>query len=404
MPDERSGSTPKPGPAHFPIAHVHWTLPPVTGGVETYLAEFTRELATRGHPVTLFTGKGELNGWRQVNTVRLELLDLDCYASRRAQASDEDLADELAEAIGAELLRRGINVVHGHNLHHFTPVPALALDRLHKPLGLRLHHTYHSFWEQKSGNRSGVADDAQPIDPAVTCRAWPGQHVVSRYLSRRCDSELDIRTVHTYLGVAGDRYDQVVERPADTSDQVILLPARLVPEKGAVLAVTALRQLRDEGHAVRLMLTTPNQTVDWDNESEDFRAQIQDLVVRLELIPYVDFRAARFDEMPGLYAQSDIVIYPSVYPEPLGIAPLEAAAAGRPVIVTRIGGLPETVVDGVTGYVVPPLDRTALTDSLRTLLKDRALARRMGEAGRAHVLENFALDAHVDRMVELYRA
>jgi glycosyltransferase involved in cell wall biosynthesis len=393
MPGERprNGSD----PAAFPIAHVHWALPPVTGGVETYLAEFTRALAGRGHPVTLFAGSGELNGWARVETVPLDLLDLEHYSGERSAAENERLAEELAEAMGKELERRNIQVVHGHNLHYFSPIPALALERLREPLGLRLHHTYHSLWKQEGPDR--------PDDPLRTCQSWPGQHTVSRYLRGECERDLGVRSTHDSLGVAEDRYAEVPALAESVAEQVILLPARLVPEKGTILALQALRVLRDEGFSVRLVLTKPDQMVDWDHEGEQYMAEVQRSITEMKLRQHVGFCSVQHDEMPQLYATADVVIYPSIYPEPLGIAVLEAAAAGRPTIVTRIGGLKETVVDGETGFVVPPGDLRALTDRLRGLLSDRALARRMGAAGRARVLAEFGLSAHVDRMLERYR-
>jgi hypothetical protein len=72
----------------FPVAHVHWTLPPVADGVETHLAEFTRLLAARGHPVTIFTGKASLEHTPGVQTVRTEYLDLDRYSSGPPQDMD----------------------------------------------------------------------------------------------------------------------------------------------------------------------------------------------------------------------------------------------------------------------------------------------------------------------------
>ncbi len=204
-------------------------------------------------------------------------------------------------------------------------------------------------------------------------------------------------------GGGADRYDAAGPPRTDPRTQVILLPARLVREKGADLAVDMLHVLRRDGLDARLILTTPEQTVDWENKSAKFRKEIDELIADRGLRDHVEFRSVRFEEMPRLYAESDIVIYPSVYPEPLGIAPLEAAAAGRPVVVTDMGGLQETVIPEVTGYLIPPGDLEALTDRVRTLLIDRELAHRMGEAGRRFVRESFALEHYVGHMVELYR-
>lgn len=165
-----------------------------------------------------------------------------------------------------------------------------------------------------------------------------------------------------------------------------------------------LRHLRDEGLRARLVLTGPDQTVDWENESQTFSQKVKETIADLDLTQYVNFRSVGFREMPQLYALANVVIYPSTYPEPLGLAPLEAAAAGRPVVVTRTGGLPETVRHGLTGYIVPPGDLEALTKRVRTLLTHPRRARRMGQAGRALVRRRFALDRYVDQMVELYAA
>ncbi len=346
----------------FPVAHVHWTLPPVAGGVETHLAEFARLLAARGHPVTIFTGKGGLEDIPGVRTVHTDYLDLDRYTTSPPKDVLKEFADGFAAKLRAELERLGTMVVHGHNLHHFTPVPAMALV----PCRTR--------WA------SGC------ITPITACSA------------------LNLSTTHTQPGVPHDRYDAVGPPRADRRTQVILLPARLVREKGADLAVEMLHVLRGEGLAARLILTTPDQTVDWEKTSAEFREEIDELVADRGLRDHVEFRGVRFEQMPRLYAESDIVIYPSVYPEPLGIAPLEAAAAGRPVIVTDTGGLRETVKHEVTGYVIPPGDREALTDRVRTLLIDRDLAHGMGEAGKQFVRESFALEHYVGRMIELYRS
>jgi len=374
------------------VAHIHWTLPPVAGGVETHLADVSRLLAARGHRVVFFTGKGALERYPLESTEHSDLLDLDTYAGRSMEPDEQqELAEELADVLRERLTRLDIGIVHGHNLHHFSPVPALALQRLEKELGLLVFHTYHSLWDDQ-------------LDIAEQCRDWPGQHAVSEYLSRECASLLPIRPSAVYLGVAEDRFRHIEPLNAESPDErVILLPARLSPEKGADTAVKLLRRVRAEGFAVRLVLTAPDEIVDWDHASAPFKRELGRLISEYGLDDYVEFVSVTIDEMPKLYARADIVIYLSTYPEPLGLAPLEAAAAARPVVVTRTGGLPETVLEGETGFVVPPGDLDTLTDRVRFLLTHPVRARDMGIRGRSRVRRKFALDTYVDRMVELYR-
>ncbi|MCA1691728.1 MAG: glycosyltransferase, partial [Actinobacteria bacterium] len=89
--------------------------------------------------------------------------------------------------------------------------------------------------------------------------------------------------------------------------------------------------------------------------------------------------------------------------ELLGLTVLEAMASGTPVVASRLGGLPEVVVDGVTGFLVEPGEVDQLQDRLRLLLADPGLARRLGENGRDLVLRQFTWEACAERCLAAYR-
>jgi phosphatidylinositol alpha-1,6-mannosyltransferase len=88
-------------------------------------------------------------------------------------------------------------------------------------------------------------------------------------------------------------------------------------------------------------------------------------------------------------------------PEGLGLAALEAAACGLPVIVGDSGGAPETVCDGKTGFVVPSGDHALLAERLMLLLDNPSLAHEMGARGRQHVAASFSTDVARARLCEL---
>jgi glycosyltransferase involved in cell wall biosynthesis len=98
-------------------------------------------------------------------------------------------------------------------------------------------------------------------------------------------------------------------------------------------------------------------------------------------------------DAPRLVQAFDIIAVPS-HVEPLGNATLEAMAAGRPVVGTRVGGIPEMVVDGETGCLVPPSNPPALAGAIRSLVDDVQLRARMSAAARQRAHQTFGMSVH----------
>ena len=117
--------------------------------------------------------------------------------------------------------------------------------------------------------------------------------------------------------------------------------------------------------------------------------------------------AARFTgqraDVARLLGAMDIFVLPSLK-EALPIAVLEAMAMRLPAVATRVGGVPEVVDDGTTGFVVPPGDEAALRGALARLVADPALRERLGAAGQAHVQAHFTLEQMVQQVEHLYDA
>jgi glycosyltransferase involved in cell wall biosynthesis len=109
------------------------------------------------------------------------------------------------------------------------------------------------------------------------------------------------------------------------------------------------------------------------------------------------------DDVAPFYAAFDTLILPSGN-EGTPVSAIEALASGRPVVATRVGGVPDVVRDGEDGFLVEPGDVDALADRLARLAADPALRRRMGEAGRARVLPRYSVDRLIDDVDLLYRS
>jgi glycosyltransferase involved in cell wall biosynthesis len=184
---------------------------------------------------------------------------------------------------------------------------------------------------------------------------------------------------------------------------VILHPARLLPWKGVHTTVDAFARIADRFPDIALVVTDTREILDWAHELHGYREQIFSMVEDNELSDRVIMRSFDFrGELPQAYAMSDIVLYPTSGEEPFGLVPLEGMASGKPVIVTLSGGLIESVVDGVTGFLIPKEEDYLLAQRLSTLLKHPDLAEDMGQAGRRHVEERFSRERMATEVADLY--
>jgi glycogen(starch) synthase len=107
-------------------------------------------------------------------------------------------------------------------------------------------------------------------------------------------------------------------------------------------------------------------------------------------------------DVPALLSRATIVLVPSRDEEGFGLVALQAAFAERPVIASRVGGLPEVVLNGETGLTVPPDDAPALAGAIASLLQDRGRAAALGSAARTRALERFTVSRMADQYEELY--
>jgi len=130
------------------------------------------------------------------------------------------------------------------------------------------------------------------------------------------------------------------------------------------------------------------------------RAALEAEAARLGISGSVRLAGFRRD-VPGVLAALDLFVQPSLY-EGFGLSLLEAMAAGRAVVASRVGGIPEIVDDGVTGVLVPPRDATALAAAILGLLADGGSRRRMAQAAARSARDRHSLRASVDRITRLY--
>jgi glycosyltransferase involved in cell wall biosynthesis len=166
----------------------------------------------------------------------------------------------------------------------------------------------------------------------------------------------------------------------------------LTPVKGHRVVIEALAKLKPKYPKTHLLLVG----------SGHLRGELSELAARLGVTASVDFLGARTD-VPDCLRALHCFVLPS-FNEGMGRALIEAMAAGRPVIASRVGGIPAIVEHGKSGLLVPPGDAEALVAAIADVIDRPERARALGEAARARIDESFSVGAMVQTIERVYEA
>ncbi len=207
-------------------------------------------------------------------------------------------------------------------------------------------------------------------------------------------------------GLNGSIHDRCVDVPFGVDTDRFL--ARPLPHEPTILFLSVLQErkgvevlLRAMPEVVRCMPRA--RLVIAGEDPHGMRAGLERLAVELGVASDVTFLGdVSPDEAPSVYERATVVCQPSLG-EPFGMTVIEAMAAGRAVVGTAAGGIPDAVVEGEGGRLVPAGDERLLADALCAVLTTPGLAERMGAFNRARVLERYALDRVLDRIEAVHR-
>lgn len=380
------------------------------GGQNVHVAALSAALAAQGHTVTVFTRRDDPDLPPRVPLAPgAEVVHLDAGPAERIP-KDELLPfmPALAEGLARHWRERRPDIVHSH--FWMSGVAALEAVRRDPPgraaAGIPVVHTFHALGVVK--RRHQGSQDSSPAD-----REWLEPWVartVDGIVATCSDEAFELRA----LGADGSRISVVpcgvdlgqftpdgpVERRASRRIGVI---GRLVPRKGVDLVIQALARLVADGlRDVELHVVGGGSGEDGlagDPEARRLLALCDDLGVRDQVRLRGQVPQA---QMPALLRSLDVVVCAPWY-EPFGIVPLEAMACGVPVVAAAVGGLIDTVVDGLTGLHVPPRNPEALAAALAALLGDSERASAYGRAGRARVRSRYSWERIARDTQRVYR-
>jgi glycosyltransferase involved in cell wall biosynthesis len=186
--------------------------------------------------------------------------------------------------------------------------------------------------------------------------------------------------------------DGSLRKELNHSGPLIGLVGRLAPEKGVQYFLQAAQRVLREFPAGLFVIV---------GDGPD-RGALEATARELGIANHVRFLGSRRD-MPQVYASLAVLVLSSVQ-EGLPMTLLEALAARRAVVATRVGAVPKVILHEQTGLLVQPADPQALADAIGQLLRDPSLCLRLGNAGRAHVQNYFSAEATAHAYLELYRS
>lgn len=196
-----------------------------------------------------------------------------------------------------------------------------------------------------------------------------------------------------YNGIDVDLFTPKISDETEKKEYYVIgCVGSFAEHKGQEYLIKAVRAVdKDFEHPIKLVLVGKGEKL----------PRLRELTVKLKIDDIVFFHDVVSD-VSSLIDWFDVFVMPSVFKEGLGIALLEAMAAGKPVVATNVGGIPEIIEDGVNGFLIPPRKPKAISDAVLKILKDKELARSLGRAGRKTVVARFTGKEMIARLENIY--
>ena len=390
------------------ILMVSWEYPPVViGGLGRHVHHLSTALAAAGHDVVVLSrrpsGTDPSTHPSSDETVEGVRVISAAQDPHEFTFSSDMMAWTLA--MGHSMTRAGLslkkpgsnrswcpNVVHAHDW--LVAHPTIALSEFYDvPMVSTIHATEagrHSGWVTGALSRQVHAVEswlARESDSLITCSASMADEITELF----GPGLAEITVIRN--GIDAARWPFAARRPR-TGPAELLFVGRLEYEKGVHDAIAALPRIRRTHPGTMLTIAGEGTQQDW----------LADQARKHRVL-----KATRFvghcghDELLALLHRADAAVLPSHY-EPFGLAALEAAAAGTPLVTSNTGGLGEAVINGQTGVSCPPRDVAGLAAAVRTVLDDPDAAQRRALAARERLTSDFDWQTVANETVQVYLA
>ncbi|MEI9906047.1 MAG: glycosyltransferase family 4 protein [Asticcacaulis sp.] len=302
-------------------------------------------------------------------------------------------------------LRKLIREHHVDIVHIRSRAPAMAAIAAARAERIRSVATYAGVYNARSGLKRWYNSQMTRADMTIANSDFTRSHILATYRD-----VLPERVASIPRGIDLKRFDpeafdvrkiMKLEEKWGTQEHTVrfILAARLTRWKGQTLVIDAANLLKQQG--------LPNFQVFLAGDDQgrtDYTRELESMIDNYDLRAQVKL-VGHLDDMPSGYTLSHFALAPSLEPEAFGRSAVEPQAMQRPPLAAAHGATTETVIDGVTGWLVKPGDAAAWAEAMKTAMAmSNAQRFEMGRQGRDHVRAHFSLDVMCARTLDVYRA
>ncbi|MBI1405869.1 MAG: glycosyltransferase [Caulobacter sp.] len=362
-----------------------------TGGAEQTVIDVAQAVVNAGGRAFVATRGGRM-------TARLEA-DGGRLAQMPVQSKNPLVMLGNAARLVDLIRREKITLVHAR-----SRAPAFSALWAAHVTGVPFVATYHGIYNARSGLKRWYNAVMTKGDLVIANSDYTRDHVVAEH-------DLDpARVISIPRGVDLARFDprkvtpsrvqalrDLWDLPSPDSRKVFVLGGRITRLKGHLTIVAAAARMKAQGRNDFLILFVGD-----DQGRAEYRQEVEDAIRSAGLDDTIKL-VGHCDDMPAAYRLADYALLPSTQPESFGRTAVEPQAMARPVLVADHGGARETVIEGGTGWRLPPGDVEAWAQGLLTAIDTPAARRRaMGEAGLARVKKLYSVEAMCEATLGVY--
>ena len=297
--------------------------------------------------------------------------------------------------LAAHLRQERIQIVHSYNFYsNMFAIPAARLAGVPVVIASVRDQGVYMTAAQKLAQRWVCRLADKVLVNADSIRDWLAGEGFPRDRVLTIRNGIDLRPFEAAAGASSIRREYGIAADAP----LVVMLSRLNPKKGIDDYFKAAVEVSRRHPAARFLMVGEKLTA--KGPDMEYKAELQRLSSSLGLDGKLIFTGHRND-VPQLLAETDVSVLPS-HSEGISNSLLESMAAGVPVVATRVGGIPELVEDGVTGFLVPPREPRQLAGAINRILDDRHLHDSFSRAARRRVRERFSLERMVRDTESLY--